>query len=80
MIVRTTDKIGIIIKKAISYLFDFITIFGTLALIIFTMIVPNLFTLILSIILFIWGEQRGNATTILCRFLIIIMFLRYMYT
>jgi hypothetical protein len=81
MIIYTTDKIANYIKKTINYFFDFITTFGTLSLILVTMISPNLFTFILALILYVWGDKRGNSfITFLGVILLPITFLCYMHS
>lgn len=90
MIIAITDKIAALLKKALDkiyvtvndifqYTIFIITTIGTLIVMLFTIIQPNLFTLILSIILFIWADKKENSIiTILGGFLIPLVVICYL--
>lgn len=90
MIIAITDKIANFVKKILDRVYQtvketfqgitfIVTTIGTLLLMVYTIIQPNLFTLILSIILFIWAQKKENyIITILGAFLIPIITLCYL--
>lgn len=90
MIIAITDKIAALLKKALDKIYltvnnifqstvFIITTIGTLLLMLYTIMQPNLFTLILSITLYIWGEKRENSIiTILGAFLVPLLVICYL--
>lgn len=88
MMIALTDKIAYFVKsycnriliatkELISLIFDIITIFGSIILMLITIISPNLFTFILSIILFFLFFKRDSQTLLSMSLIIVWVFINF---